>query len=97
MVIGKDGFDRRKAVALRYREGEDSAPVVTAAGDGKIADKIIEIAKEHGVPVHENRAVADALRDLNLGEEIPSELYEAVAAILAFVFQADVNQEKGVK
>lgn len=87
--------DRRKAVALRYRQGEDRAPVLTASGQGFTAEKIIEIAKQHGVPVHENKEVAEALKDLKLGEEIPEELYHAVAGILAFVFQADSEQGSG--
>ncbi len=90
-------YEKRRAVALRYRQDEDNAPAVAASGEARIADKIIEIAREHGVPVHQNREVAEALMDLKLGEEIPVELYEAVAAILAFVFQADINQEKGDK
>ena len=85
--------NRLKAVALRYRQGEDNAPVITASGQGYTAEKIIELAKQYGVPVHEDEGLAEALRSLKLGDEIPSELYQAVAGILAFIFQADQQQE----
>ncbi len=78
--------NKKMAVALRYRQGADSAPRVVAKGNRKIAEKIIAIAKEHGVPVHEDRDLVEVLSTLKLSEEIPPDLYKAVAEVLAFIY-----------
>jgi flagellar biosynthetic protein FlhB len=75
------------AVALKYEPNGTSAPLVLAIGSGVIAQKIKEIAKEHGVPVIENKPLAQALHKVvDVGDEIPTELFEAVAQILAQVY-----------
>ncbi|SMB94063.1 flagellar biosynthetic protein FlhB [Thermanaeromonas toyohensis ToBE] len=75
------------AVALRYRE-EEGAPRVVAKGAGSIALRIIQVAREHRVPVIQNPPVAQALyRKAEIGEEIPVELYQAVAEILAYIYR----------
>ncbi|MBS3946699.1 MAG: flagellar biosynthesis protein FlhB [Dethiobacter sp.] len=75
------------AVALRYREEEESAPVVVAKGAALMARRIRELAAEHGVPLVENKPVARLLYDqVEVGQEIPVELYQAVAEILAIVY-----------
>ena len=74
----------KTAVALSYEVG-DQAPKVVASGRGKIAEKIIEKAKESNVAVHEDSKLADTLSNLEIGEMIPPELYEVVAEILVFV------------
>lgn len=75
------------AVALRYKEKEDEAPVVVAKGAGKIAERIRQVAVEHDIPVIQNPPVARLLYTrAELGEEIPVDLYQAVAEILAMVF-----------
>lgn len=79
--------ESKKAVALRYEQGKDSAPKVVAKGRGWIAEKIIEIARHHGVPLKEDEALIEVLSKLELYEEIPVELYKAVAEILVFVYQ----------
>jgi flagellar biosynthesis protein len=58
-----------------------------ARGDGHVADRILELAREHGIPVHEDRGLVDVLARLDLGSEIPPELYRAVAEIIAFVYR----------
>jgi flagellar biosynthesis protein len=75
-----------KAAALKYRHGKDSAPKLVAKGKGKVAEKIIEIAKSHGIPVKEDKELVEFLSMLDLYQEIPPELYKAVAEILAFVY-----------
>lgn len=80
--------DRRKAAVLKY-EASSSAPIVTASGMGHIADKILEKAEEHEVPVVYNKELTDLLCNVDIGEEIPSELYEAVAHIIAYVTDID--------
>lgn len=77
----------RRAAALRYdREGGDQAPRVVAAGSGLIADRILEIARESGLPVHEDPALAEALARLELEQEIPPELFVAVAEVLVWAY-----------
>lgn len=75
------------AVALRYDEEKDNAPRVIAKGGGKIAQKIIETARRAGVPILRNVELARALNEVELEQEIPEELYEAVAEILRFVYE----------
>ncbi|NLZ27581.1 MAG: hypothetical protein GX887_01275 [Firmicutes bacterium] len=89
-----DLFDIKKAVALRYRQGEDNAPVVVASGQGWFAERIMEIAAGHGIMIFEDENLVESLRVLDLGEEIPVELYKALAAILAFVFKVDRKLDK---
>jgi flagellar biosynthetic protein FlhB len=77
------------AVALKYDTTTMGAPVVVAKGAGLIAERIRELARHHGVPVVEHKFVARTIfRLIDIGKEIPSELYRAVAEILAFVYRA---------
>ncbi len=75
-----------KAAALKYIDGQDNAPKIVAKGSGKIAEKIIEIAKLRGIPIREDRELVEILSSLDLYQEIPQDLYKAVAEILAFVY-----------
>lgn len=79
--------DSKKAVALRYEPNKDNAPKVVAKGRGYIADKIIQIARQHGVPLREDETLVEILSKLDLYEEIPVEIYKAVAEILAFIYR----------
>ena len=72
------------AVALIY--DESTAPVVIAKGKGYLALQIIDSAREHDVPLQEQVELVEALSELNLGDEIPGELYVAVAEVLSFAF-----------
>jgi flagellar biosynthesis protein len=81
--------ERRRASALRY-EGT-GAPRVTASGAGYIADRIIEVARENGIPIREDPALARALEALELGEEIPEDLYKAVAEAIAWAYSLDAR------
>lgn len=73
------------AVALHY--SGTGAPRVTAKGQGLVADQILKVAREHGIPLDEDAALAHTLAQLDLGREIPRELYMAVAQVLAFAWQ----------
>jgi flagellar biosynthesis protein len=75
-----------EAVALKYTNGEDYAPKVIAKGKGELAEKIIEIAMSSGIPIREDKNLVKVLSTLDLYQEIPEELYRAVAAILAFIY-----------
>lgn len=72
------------AVALHY-DGKE-APKITAKGSGELAEKIIALAKEHGIPLHEDAAMISLLSKLDLGEEIPQALYTAIAEVIAFAY-----------
>ncbi|HEV7493752.1 EscU/YscU/HrcU family type III secretion system export apparatus switch protein [Baekduia sp.] len=76
----------RRAAALRYDKDRVGAPKVIAAGAGLIADRIVEIAREQGVPVREDPALAEALARLELEQEIPTELFVAVAEVLVWAY-----------
>lgn len=78
----------RRAAALRYREG-DTAPEVVAAGRGLVADRILDAARAAGVPVAEDPALASALAALEVGTQIPTELYAAAAEALAWAYGLD--------
>lgn len=75
------------AVALKYEHGKDAAPRVTAKGQGAVADKIIETAKAAGVAVEANAVLAEALSRVELDQQIPEELYRAVAEVIVFVMR----------
>jgi len=76
----------QKAVALKYVPGQNQAPKVTAKGSGALAQKIIELAREHGVPIKEDPALVQVLAQLDFYEEIPPSVYVVVAEILAFIY-----------
>ena len=84
----------RQAIALEYDPNDDSAPKVIASGQGLVADKIIEKAKENKVPVQKDSKLADTLSRLEIGQEIPPELYEVVAEVLVFVDAMDKIRAK---
>ena len=73
------------AVALHYDKA--GAPRVVAKGRGSIGAKIIEVARAHDIPIEENEVLAGALSNVELGDEIPAELYKAVAEVLIFVLR----------
>lgn len=80
---------RKKAVALKYDEGEDIAPKVIAKGERKVAENILEKAKEHNIPVYKDKKLASQLSNLEIDDNIPQELYEAVAQVLLFITKID--------
>lgn len=77
----------KKAVALRYKMDRDKAPLLVAVGQGQVAERIIEIAENYNIPIHIDPILATILSRLNLDEEIPPSLYNAVASVIAFVWQ----------
>ena len=77
---------RRRATALRYEGSGGDAPKVVATGNDLVADKIIEAAREAGIPLREDPALVEALSTLELEQDIPPELYKAVAEALAWAY-----------
>ncbi len=75
------------ATALQYDPKTSDAPRVIASGQRKVAEKIIEEAKKHNIAIFEDTALTAALANVNIGEEIPAELYQVVAEVLAYVYR----------
>lgn len=86
-------YINKKAVALQYDGGND-APVVTAAGMGYLADRIIKEASENDVPIVYNKELTDLMYNVNIGDEIPSELYNVAAEVIAFITTLDQKNKK---
>ncbi len=86
---------QKRAVALRYDQDRDQAPKVTAKGQGFMAGKIIELAREAGVPIKEDADLVEVLSRLDLNESIPPETYVVVAEILAWVYKVNQGVKKG--
>jgi flagellar biosynthesis protein len=81
--------EQRRATALNY-EGT-GAPKVVASGQGLIAERILEVAREAGVPIKEDPALAELLGSLDLGTEVPEDLYIAVAEAIAWAYRLDAR------
>jgi len=88
----EERLSQKKAAALGYDRAKDRAPRLLTSGKGRIAERIEEIAREADIPVVEDAALVSALLVLELGEEIPEELYQAVAKVLAFIYRMDQKQ-----
>jgi len=85
---------RKGAVALRYEPKIRSSPYVTALGHGLLAERLIEEARQHGIPIRENPDLVQILLELDLGQEIPPDLYQAVAEILIFVYRLNEDWKR---
>jgi flagellar biosynthesis protein len=81
----------RQAVALGYDRARGGAPTIVATGAGHIADRIIEIAREHGVAIREDPDLVQLLAKLDLGQAIPAELYGVIAEVFAFVYRLNTR------
>lgn len=82
---------KNKAVALKYNAEEDTSPVVIASGYGTVAEKIIDIAEKKGIPVFKDDSAASLLCMLEVGSNIPVDLYEVVAAIYCRLLEASAQ------
>ena len=80
---------RRRAVALRYDPSAAAAPRVVASGSGLVAEQILELARQHGVPVKDDPQLVQALMKLDIGEMIPPQLYLVVAEVFAWLHRVD--------
>ncbi|SMC67034.1 flagellar biosynthesis protein [Sporomusa malonica] len=86
-----------KAVAITYDEHENKAPKVVAKGIGFTASKILNLAKEHGIPIYQNKTLTGMLMAVELDREVPPELYQAVAEVLAYIYRLDQQVGKRSK
>ena len=82
----------KKAVAISYDERKNAAPVIVASGMGYLAEKMVELAQECGVPIYEDNSLATVLTQLELGAEIPNELYQAIVDIYVYFLHYGVNK-----
>lgn len=83
--------ERQQAVALRYDTARDHAPRVLAKGQGPVAERILAIAQEHGIPLHEDRDLVHLLGALDLDVEVPPNLYKALAEVLSHLYRANAS------
>ncbi|BBB93209.1 MAG TPA: EscU/YscU/HrcU family type III secretion system export apparatus switch protein [Methylomusa anaerophila] len=79
----------KKAIAIRYKEDQERAPRVIAKGAGFIAEQILDAAKQNAIPVYQNKTLTGMLMAVELDREIPPELYQAVAEVLAYIYYVD--------
>jgi flagellar biosynthesis protein len=89
----KTGKRQKKAVALKYQPKKDNSPKVIAKGKGKVAEKIIEIAREHNIFIQDDPDLIEVLSQLDLNEEIPPDLYVVVAELLSFVYSLNRGEK----
>ena len=83
----KRGIGRPAAAALQYDNGRDSAPRVLASGYGRVAEQIVALARQNNIPIYDDPALAAALSTVDVGAEIPPELYLVVAEVLAYIYR----------
>lgn len=86
---------RIRAVALRHERGAPAAPRVTARGAGELAERILALARQHDVPVREDRDLLELLSACELGQEIPPALFRAVAELLVFLQRLNAPRDGG--
>jgi flagellar biosynthesis protein len=80
---------KKTAIAVHYDKERDTAPKIVAKGKGSIADKIIELAKKNEIPLYEDRDLIEVLSKLDLGQEIPAEMYKLIAEVLVYVYRSN--------
>jgi flagellar biosynthesis protein len=98
--MAKTPLQMRQAVALRYKPAEEDAPKVAAKGRGYLAEKILEMARAHHIPIREDKNLVQILSRLELEQEIQPEVYRAVAEILSFIYrmsQRSASADGGAK
>ena len=91
---GKRNSPRKSAVAIQYDRATMGAPQVVAKGRGIVAEKLISMARENGIPIVENKLLVEMLDGLNLNQQIPGELYQVVAEILVAVYKSEASLKK---
>ena len=82
----------KKAVALNYDENNNFAPIIVASGMGYIAEKIVDVANQNNVPVYEDNSLATLLTQLELGQEIPEELYKTIVDIYVYFLNYSIDK-----
>ena len=91
---GKERKLLKKAVSLKYEPPKHEAPIVTAKGQGVIAEKIIALAKKHHIPIKDDPDLVEILSQLELNEQIPPAIYQVVAEIFAFIYHLNKRYQE---
>ena len=86
---------KKRAVALKYDINKNTAPVVIASGSGYIANKVVEIAEDNGVPIYKDDSLSILLSQLDIGSEIPEELFSAIVDIYIYFLNFKPNSSTG--
>jgi len=89
MTERKKKSGRKSVVALKYDADKAPAPKVTAKGEGPVGERIVALARKNNVPIKEDADLVQILSQVDVGEEIPSSVYQIVAELLAFVYQVN--------
>ena len=84
----------KSAVALKYQTETDAAPKVTAKGEGLVAERIIQLARENKVPIKEDPDLVQILSQVDINKEVPPSVYKVVAELLAFVYKLNSKYQK---
>jgi len=92
--IKLDKDHKKKTAALKYDVDRDQAPRIVALGSGSIAEKIIKTAKKENIPIKEDKDIVEILAKMNIGDQIPEELYTVIAEILSFFYELDELKSK---
>ena len=87
----KLGKGRKSALSLHFDQTKDSAPKVTAKGQGMMAERIIELAREHNIPIKEDPDLVEVLSQVDINQEIPPSVYRVVAELLAWVYKMNTD------
>lgn len=85
---------KKKAVALKYDENKNAAPIVVASGMGYMAEKILEVAHKNDITVHEDASLATILTQLELGSPIPEELYRTIVDIYVYLLNYSLDKSE---
>jgi len=93
-MIHKQKQQRKSAVSLKYDAAAHKAPTVTSKGKGKMADKIIAVARANKIPIKEDPDLVQLLAQVDVGKEVPPSVYQVVAELLAFVYQLNQDYQK---
>jgi len=87
-------LDAKEVIALRYDQQRNNAPQLIAKGSGHIGEKILELAQEHDVPLYQDPELTHLLGQLELGDEIPENLYKAVAQVILFAWELSAEANR---
>ncbi|MAR70532.1 MAG: flagellar biosynthesis protein FlhB [Nitrospina sp.] len=90
-MIKNKPYKVKSAISLQYQKEINSAPKITAKGEGWVAEKIIEIAQERNIPIRKDKDLLNLLSEIDVGREVPESLYKVVAELLAWVYQLNKN------
>lgn len=86
---------RNRAIALRYNQATESSPRVVAKGQGHLAERILALARENNIPIRQDSDLVELLAQIELNQEIPPELYTAVAELLSWIYRANATLKGG--